>query len=609
MSFYYDPIDPRCKSLVGACKRGSEITFRVFQNQSGEGTFSAEVCYFVLYEDGKPETVLPMKRTKEGFELALRFPQTGLFFYYFTFPDNVFLGRGRLRRAAVTRHPASWQITVFEEDYRTPDWMKGGVMYQIFPDRFCKSGEGSVPPHKRLRSDWGGCPSYLPDEYGKIHNNDFFGGNLRGVIEKLDYLESLHVSTVYFNPIFEAYSNHRYDTGDYLRIDPLLGTLKDFDELIEKAACRGIKIVLDGVFNHTGDDSRYFNKYGRYDSLGAYQSPASPYAKWYRFHEFPTSYDSWWGIETLPAVNECDEGFRNFICGEGGVLKYWLARGIGGYRLDVADELPDSFLELLRTSVKEENPDAVIIGEVWEDASNKIAYGERRKYLQGKELDSVMNYPLKDGILNFMLSGSCDQLRETIFMLLDNYPKETLDVLMNVLSTHDTPRILTVLGGKHCRTKREMAETQLTDAEKLLAKERLKAAALLEYTLFGVPCIYYGDEAGMEGYGDPFCRRCFPWDGMDEELVEYFRLLGEIRTQRFHGILTDGGYREVFADVSCLVFERRKDDRAIYVFCNLSSSEYRIRFDGSFTEQLTGKVYENSFTVPPYSYGILAKTE
>ncbi len=605
MSFYYNPTDRRCKSIVGACKRGSTITFRIFT--SGEGNFSADVCYFVLYQDGQAENVIPMTRTKDGFEVALQFHEIGLYFYYFAFPENIFLGRSKFRLAAVTRHPASWQVTVFDERYVTPDRMKGGVMYQIFPDRFAKSGEGSVPPHKRLRSDWGGCPSYLPDEYGKVRNCDFFGGNLRGVTQKLDYLKSLSVNLIYFNPIFEAYSNHRYDTGDYRKIDGLLGTLEDFDELISEGNRRGIGVILDGVFNHTGDDSRYFNKYGRYDSLGAYQSPQSPYASWYTFREFPTSYESWWGIETLPAVNEREDSYRDFICGEGGVLKYWLSHGIAGYRLDVADELPDSFLELLRTSVKEEDGDAVIIGEVWEDASNKISYGERRKYLQGRELDSVMNYPLKDGIIDFMLSGRCDQLRETVFMLLDNYPKETRNVLMNVLGTHDTPRILTVLGGKHCKTKDEMAETVLSEDEKAHAKELLKAAALLSYTLFGVPCIYYGDEVGMEGYGDPFCRRCFPWDDMDEELLGYFRLLGEIRTKRFYEVFRDGDYREIFADSSCLIFERRKEGHAVYVFCNRSPSQYNLSFDGTFVEELTGKCYTGSFTVGAYSYGILAK--
>ena len=610
MNFYYNPIDRSCKSETGAVPRGSEVTFRIFcNNESGEVDFSADVCYMVLYQDGKKETILPMKNTPSGFEISLKFNAVGLFFYYFTFPENVFLGCGRMRNAIVTNHPASWQITVYDENYRTPEWFKGGIMYQIFPDRFCKVGEYPVAPHKVARTDWGGCPSFRPNEYGKVLNNDFFGGNLNGVRSKLDYLEKLHVSVIYFNPIFEAYSNHRYDTGDYMKIDPVLGTEQDFEELVKDAEKHGIRIVLDGVFNHTGDDSRYFNKYGRYDSVGAYQSLTSPYADWYQFHQFPDTYDSWWGIETLPAVNESSPSFQDYICGESGVLKTWLSRGIGGYRLDVADELPDFFLRLIRKSVKENDPDAIIIGEVWEDASNKIAYGARRQYLQGYELDSVMNYPLKNAIIGYMLSGSCEHLRETIAMLIDNYPKQTLDVLMNVLGTHDTPRILTVLGNRHCANKEEMAVTFLRESEKARAIEKLKMASVLQFTLPGVPSIYYGDETAMEGYHDPFCRRCFPWEEIDEELCAFFAKLGEIRMGSLNHIFRDGSYREIFADVSCLVYERRKGADAVYVFCNNSASEYSIHMYGKYSEHISGKTYTDHLTIAPFSYGILSKNQ
>ena len=607
MNFYYNPNDPRCKTKTGAFARGSEVTFRIFRDGKGEADFSADLCYLVYYQDGKKETILPMRSTADGYEITLKFHRVGLYFYYFTFPGFVFLGCGKYRNAVVTNHPASWQITVYDENYETPDWIKGGVMYQIFPDRFRKEGDYPIVPHKIKRDDWGGCPTFRPNEYGKVLNNDFFGGNLNGVRAKLDYLKSLNVSVIYFNPIFEAYSNHRYDTGDYMKIDPLLGTLEDFEALVQDAKAHGIRIILDGVFNHTGVDSRYFNKYGRYDSVGAYQSLDSPYRDWYQFHQFPDTYDSWWGMETLPAVNESSPSFQSYILGEGGVLKTWLSRGIGGYRLDVADELPDFFLRLLRKSVKEQDPEAGIIGEVWEDASNKIAYGARREYLQGYELDSVMNYPLKDAIIGYMLTGSNDHLRETIAMLIDNYPKETLDALMNVLGTHDTPRILTVLGNKYCSNKEQMAVTFLSDEEKERAKKKLKMAALLQFTLPGVPCIYYGDETGMEGYVDPFCRGCFPWDDIDEALGAFYARLGAIRTKNFPEIFKDGSYREVFADPSCLVFERRKGEKALYVYCNNSASEYAIRMRGEYTEYLTGKTFKDYLSVEPYSYGIIAR--
>ncbi len=610
MTFYYDPTDRRCKSITGAIARGSEVTFHIFRDDSvREASFFAEVCYLVLYQDGKKEKIFPMEKGEDGFSLTLRFNTVGLYFYYFTFPEYMFLGCAKFRRAAVTNHPVSWQLTVYDEKYHTPDWFKGGLMYQIFPDRFRKVGELPITPYKVLREDWGGCPTFRPNQYGKILNNDFFGGNLQGVIEKLDYLKDLHVSVIYFNPIFKAYSNHRYDTGDYMEIDPLLGKKEDFNELVDEAKKRGIRVILDGVFNHTGDDSRYFNKYGRYDSVGAYQSPDSEYAGWYQFYRFPDSYDSWWGMETLPAVNEASSSYQNFICGEGGVLKTWLERGIGGYRLDVADELPDFFLRLIRNSVKEQDKDAVIIGEVWEDASNKIAYGTRREYLQGNELDSVMNYPLKDGIISYILSGNSDQLRETIAMLIDNYPKETLDSLMNLLGTHDTPRILTVLGGKYLSNKEEMATTFLSEEEKIAAKQKLRMAAVLQFTLPGVPSIYYGDEAGMEGYSDPFCRRCFPWEDIDEALEKFYQKLGEIRMEKFHEIFRCGDYREIYADRACLVFERRNKDAAVYVYCNNSPEKYALRLEGKFTEHITGETYCDHVEIGAFSYGILCKCE
>ena len=359
------------------------------------------------------------------------------------------------------------------------------------------------------------------------------------------------------------------------------------------------------MLNHTGSDSRYFNKYGTYDSLGAYQSQDSPYADWYRFSHFPDQYDSWWGIDTLPAVNENSSSYQEFVFGENGVLHHWLRRGIGGYRLDVADELPDFFLEKLRCVVKEASADAVIIGEVWEDASNKIAYSERRKYLQGGELDSVMNYPLKDAIIGFVKSGKTSQLRETLFMLMDNYPKETLDCLMNILGTHDTARILTVFGGKECSDKDEMATTFLSESEKAAAKRKVMMAAVLQFTLPGVPCIYYGDENAMEGHRDPFCRRCFDWLYTDEELLAFYRKLGALR--RKFGVFSEGEYGEVYADSSCLLYERRNSEEVVYIWVNNSYCEYSIHVKGTFQEHLTETVFADRIECGPKSYGIFTK--
>lgn len=605
MFYYYNPLDEACKSVTGGIPRQSEITLRIIGRESGEGNFSAMTCTLILYRDGQTEQRFLMKPQDGNFEITIRFHQCGLYFYRFELDGRGF-GCGEMRRGVFSNYPRCWQLTVFEADYKTPDWLKGGIMYQIFPDRFYKSGDIPIQEHKILRSDWGGTPRYQPNEYGKILNNDFFGGNLNGIREKLPYLKELGVNALYFNPIFEAYSNHRYDTGDYMHIDPLLGTKEDFDRLVVEAKQCGIGIILDGVFNHTGDDSRYFNRYGRYPEIGAYQSKNSPYADWYNFYEFPEGYDSWWGIAVLPAVNENSASYQNFIYGKNGVLKNWLNHGVMGWRLDVADEIPDFFLSALRTSVKEENPDAVIIGEVWEDASNKIAYDVRRKYLQGNELDSVMNYPLKDAIINYMLSGNNTILRETIFQLIDNYPKQTLDCLMNILGTHDTPRILTVLGNQVCETREEMAVARLDENQKEKAKEKLKMAALLQFTLPGVPCVYYGDENGMEGYKDPFCRKCYDWNNPDEEMRGYYRTLGKIR-ESHNKVFKDGVYTELFADQSCLVYERRNGTEVIYVFVNNSRYYYNVSFHGNYKEHLTGKKFKNRLEIKPFSCGIIQK--
>lgn len=606
MRFYFNPLNKACKSHTGAFPRGSVVTFRIYWDEDGEMPHDIDAS-FVFFQDGKERTALSMQRMERGFFVSLRFHQVGLYFYYFRIGDD-FFGCGRYRDGVITSNKANlrtWQITVFGEHYTTPDWMKGGVMYQIFPDRFHKVGELPIAAWKVRRSDWGGMPTYKPNEYGKVLNNDFFGGNLNGITEKLDYLKELGVTVIYLNPIFEAYSNHRYDTGDYLRIDQQLGTEEDLDRLVSEAKKRGIRIILDAVLNHTGSDSRYFNRYGHYDSIGAFQSQQSPYYEWYRFRSYPESYESWWGIDTLPNVNEQSPSYQNFVFGQNGVLKTWLRHGVSGYRLDVADELPDFFLQKLRTAVKEETPDAVVIGEVWEDASNKIAYSERRQYLQGYELDSVMNYPLKDAIISYVQSGNTSQLRETLYMLIDNYPKQTLDCLMNILGTHDTPRILTVLGGKTCANKDEMAVTSMDEKEVSAARKKLKMAAVLQFTLPGVPCIYYGDENAMQGYQDPFCRGCFDWVNTDEELLAFYRKLGALRKEFLP--FREGDYDELFSDSGCIVYERRTGDQVVYIYVNNSNGVYTIHFDGEYLEHLTQTKFSGRLTCDPYSYGIFTK--
>ncbi len=427
-----------------------------------------------------------------------------------------------------------WQITCFDKNYDTPDEFKGNVMYQIFPDRFYKSGE--VDLSDKLNPYWihenkSDTPYFKPNEQGEVLNNDFYGGNLKGIAEKIEYISSLGVKTLYLNPIFMAFSNHRYDTADYKRVDPMLGTEDDFINLCNVAHKNGIKIILDGVFSHTGCNSIYFDKYHVFGN-GAYSNQNSPYKSWFQFENYPEKYTSWWGITTLPCVNELNEDYLNYIIeGEDSVIEHWLKLGADGYRLDVADELPDEFILRLKNKVKQVKPDAIVIGEVWEDASNKEAYSVRRRYFVDSELDSVMNYPYRNAIIDFVRKRiNATSFKEQIMNIAEHYPKPVLDCVMNSLSTHDTARILNVLEseGEH-KSKEEKADLYLSGDKLENAISMEYVASFLQFVLPGCPCIYYGDEAGLQGYDDPLNRRYFPWDNINEKVVSHYKDLANLK--------------------------------------------------------------------------------
>ena len=503
-----------------------------------------------------------------------------------------------------------WQLSCIPADFTTPDWAKGATIYQIFPDRFHKAGRcdltGKLEPYT-VHQDWYEEVSWRPTPEGVVLNNDFFGGNFRGITAKMDYIASLGTTILYLNPISKSFSSHRYDTGDYKTPDPMPGTEADFAAMCKAAHARGIRVILDGVYSHTGSNSLYFDKERAFGGKGAYCTQNSPYSGWYTFYQWPDNYNSWWGFDTLPTVNKMDKSFIEYIItGPDSVLEHWLRLGADGFRLDVVDELPNEFVLLLKKRLRELKPDALLIGEVWEDASNKIAYGERREYFQGDELDSVMNYPLKDAIINFLLSGNTSRLREVIAMLIDHYPKSTLDCLMNHLGTHDTARILTVLGGKSCHSKDEMAATSLNEQEKAAAKELLKMGAVVQFTLPGVPCIYYGDEIGMEGYSDPFCRGCYDWENGDRQLRSFYEQLGRIRGQ-LKDVFRDGTYREIYATQTFLVYERKSTAGSVYVYVNRGSCQYKLSFEGTFREYLSGKTYRDGLVIKKGEYGIISR--
>jgi glycosidase len=413
--------------------------------------------------------------------------------------------------------------------------------------------------------------------------SDFFQGDLRGIAGHLDYLASLGVTALYLNPIFEAHANHRYNTADYSRVDPLLGTNEDFEALAAAAKQRGISIILDGVFSHTGSDSVYFNKERRYDEGGAYNDPHSRYSAWYRFHEFPNKYDSWWGFLTLPNVNETEPSYLDFICGENGILRQWLALGAAGFRLDVADELPDEFLDALHDSVKGHDPDAAIIGEVWEDASNKESYGVRRRYLLGKQLDSVMNYPFMNAILDYIRHGSHQAFYDVIMRVLENYPAPAIQGLMNSLSTHDTARAITMLAGEELASRDRQWQEQhhyLRPEQYERGCKLFRLASILQFGLPGIPCVYYGDEAGLSGYRDPFNRICYPWGHENRELIDFIRTLGQIR--REYPIFSEAAFLPVTFSKEICVFLRQGEGGSILFAVNRSGAAHRLSLPAAY---------------------------
>lgn len=510
---------------------------------------------------------------EEWWDITLSF-ETGLYFYHFSYETPFGVGNIYLRSSGLGEFSPNgneWQLTVYDKNFKTPDWIKGAIMYQIFPDRFYKSKSitENIPTDRIIHESTKDTPVWTPDENGKILNNDYFGGNLKGIEEKLPYIASLGVTVIYLNPIFEAHSNHRYNTADYSKIDSLLGNEEDFKSLCKKANEYNIKIVLDGVFSHTGSDSIYFNKEKRYDSIGAYNSPESKYRDWYSFNEDGT-YKSWWGIETLPETDEENESFINYIAGENGIAQKWLSYGAYGYRLDVADELPDKFLDKFTKKVKSLNREHLVIGEVWEDATNKFSHGGRRKYLLGEQLDSVMNYPFASAILTFMRYGVAENFMESVVGICENYPKPALDCLMNHIGTHDTARILTSLiyDSIEHKPRNIQVNCRLTDIEYQKAKLLLKSATVIQYTLPGFPSIYYGDEAGVQGGGDPFNRSYFPWGNEDTELIEWYKKLGKIR----HTLpcLKDGVFKPYSAMLSCVAYTREKGEEKIFVAVNMN---------------------------------------
>lgn len=592
MKVYYNSRDEFYKSPFGAVTVGTVVTFRICVREH----IKALKCYIAMWKQNDRLPDLEMEKVEEKasgdviYMAKFKTPkEPAVIWYHFvleSFDEKYFYANNELQSGGegilVDNSPRSYQLTVYKDD-STPNWFKEGIAYQIFPDRFNRGSDFEKRKEDTAKrgigknlgkifvDDWNKTPRYDRTGSGAVNNYDFYGGTLKGIEEKLPYLKSLGVTLIYLNPIFEARSNHRYDIGDYKKIDSLLGDEASFKSLIAEAKKHGIKIILDGVFSHQGADSIYFNKYNNYDSVGAYNSKDSKYYDWYNFEKWPDKYECWWGVTDLPNVKEMNETYLDYICkSNDSVIKHWMKEGIAGFRLDVADELPDEFIVEVRKAIDKVNRDSILIGEVWEDATNKVSYEKNREYFINASLKSVMNYPFMEAAVAFMKGKiSSYELNEFFYKQMENYPREYFYSSLNLLDSHDRVRILTILSDS--RDVSEIGEDEKynhgIDRDKyLLAVSRLKALSVLQYTAPGLPLLYYGDEVGVYGYNDPYNRKTYPWGMEDKALFSHYEVLGKMRSES--EIIRKGDFRPIFAGNHSFVFERTYKNKKVIVAIN-----------------------------------------
>ena len=529
----FKPTTMEFVSEVGGIEVSNEYIVRIKISKE----IFCEGIHFSVTKDGKKKYLnIGMNKTgtSDNYDIytcSFTPVERGLYFYVFSYFDGVqtsYITKYKNNRVEKNGH-YQFQLTVYPKNSEMSDEMKNGIIYQIFPDRFNSAGKRFLKEGGVNRNDWKSEPHHeIIDNI--MPNNDHFGGNFQGIIEKIPYLKELGVTYIYLNPIYLADSNHKYDVGNFKEIDSCFGGEEEFVKLMSCCKENGIEMILDHVFNHVGENSLYFDKCGRYGQVGAYQNKKSEYIDWFNFEKYPEKYECWWGIALLPNINENCQSYKDYICGENGVIAKYQKLGVKGFRLDVVDELPDHFLELVTNKVREMDG-SFIIGEVWEDASNKTAYDERKKYFSSNLLDGVMNYVWKDGIIDFVRDGNSTYFMQKIIDIVSNYPKHNLKRTMNLLSSHDSIRILTAVAGedRKNKTRDDFAKMKMTVEEIARGKELVKMAYLLSYSLPGIPSLYYGDENLMQGYIDPFNRRTMDFEIIDKEFTEFFKFLGKLR--------------------------------------------------------------------------------
>lgn len=582
----YNSWDTSCKTPFGAVPAGTQLCFTLRVPKS----YGCTTPFMFISKDGAASpSQLPLTKTgkdatRDIFTLLYTPEETALYFYWFDLwvhYRKLFKGDGG-ECVETTGEGQAYQLTVYNPGYKTPSSMWGGVMYQIFPDRFFQGQANKKQQYsgRIYRKNKNEEPYFWPDniENGFL-TKDYFGGDLPGIEKKLPYLAALGVTLIYLNPIFEAHANHRYNTANYMQVDKDLGSNQDFARLCKKAKKKGIRIILDGVFSHTGADSIYFNKQGRYNSPGAFQSETSPYRSWFNF-DANGGYRSWWGFETLPECNKNSPSFRNFICGQNGVVQHWLRLGAAGWRLDVADELPDDFIQNIRSATKNCSRQALLLGEVWEDATTKYGYGARRQYFAGQGLDAVMNYPFTNAILAFARSFNAAAFMRSVMQICENYPPPALNCCTTHLSTHDTVRALTQIMGEELngQDRNWQSARRLAPALRQAGIVRLGLAFVLQFTLPGIPCVYYGDEIGMEGYKDPFNRCFFQWNNKETRLKKIMVQLAKLRKK--HSALANGSLVFHQAQQGLLVYQRANSEESLVFAINASSKHATANLHG-----------------------------
>ncbi|WP_226658601.1 glycoside hydrolase family 13 protein [Pseudalkalibacillus hwajinpoensis] len=452
--------------------------------------------------------------------------------------------------------------------FTAPAWVKETVWYQIFPERFA-NGDASLNPEATL--PWGEFPP---------KQNNFFGGDFQGVLDHLDHLTELGISGIYFTPIFKAESNHKYDTIDYMEIDPQFGDKETFKRLVQACHERGIKVMLDAVFNHSG---YYFKPFQ--DLLKNGES--SRYKDWFHVRSYPIetkpipSYDAFAFEAKMPKLNTENPEVKDYLLQVG---RYWVEEfDIDGWRLDVANEIDHRFWREFRKEVKKVKPELYILGEIWHDSM---------PWLEGDQFDAVMNYPLTSALLDHYAHSkiTAETMGNRLSSLLHSYPTNVNEVAFNLLGSHDTPRLLTLVNGK---------------------KEVVKLMYILQFSFPGTPCIYYGDEIGMTGGADPGCRECMNWNGneQDSELFQFLQTLVSLRKQ--HSAFGNEGHFEVIdADETLIQYQKQGKNETLLFLLNNSPNKVSVNLSPTKKKIncLLGGRYEpdSPLQLNPFGYAILS---